>query len=238
LSRVDKSIEITIEIRAKTDMERPGIASCGWVGILAGSRIARPWNRCGCWRMPAIVSGNPGGRIWTRCRAAKPRPATRTERDSCQDCIPAGRPASGWNCIRMKPVPGRSIRVSWLDGKWPAGAGCPRHTDGNIRTNSPLPTSKDRRPCYIRAAIEADSIPGNGSRPLALDLQLPDSKLHGTGPLCHTFLSTKIVSNTKEEKRKGTKHKSGGRKTKKKEKKKMELELFGLFSFPRHSSPR
>jgi hypothetical protein len=33
-------------------------------------------------------------------------------------------------------------------------------------------------------------------------------------------LSTKIVSNTKEEKRKGTKHKSGGRKTKKKKKRK------------------
>ncbi len=205
-------------------MERPGIASCGLVGILAGSRIARPWNRCGCWRMLAIVSGNPGGRIWTRCRAAKPRPATRRERDSCQDCIPAGRPAFGWNCIRMKPVPGRSTRRRWRDGKWPAGAECLRRTDGNIRTNSPLPTSRDRRPCYIRAANEADSNPGIGSRPLALDLQLPDSKLHGTGPLCHTFLSTKIVSNTKE--KNGTKHNSGGRKTKRK---KMELELFGFF---------
>ena len=174
-------------------MEKPGIVSCGWVGILEDNRIARPWNRCGCWRTPVSVSGNLGVHIWTWCKAAKPRLAKRKERDSCQDDTLAFQSAFGWNCIRMKLVPGRSIRKRWLDGKWPDGVECRHRTDVNIPTNSQLPTNMDRLPCYIRDANGDDSIPGNDSHPLELDLQFLDSKLHDTGPLCHTFSSTRIV---------------------------------------------
>ena len=174
-----------------------GIASCEWVEILADKTIATLSILSGCWRTLAIVSGNPGGRIWKWHKAAMPMLARRRERDSFRGCTLADPTAFALRCIRTTPAPGRSIRKHWRDGKWPSGAEFRPRTDENIRTSLPIATNTGRLPCYIRGAAADDSIPGSDPRQLSFDLPLLGSKLRGTGLLCHKFSNTGKIKHSR-----------------------------------------